>query len=95
MLATSGRQAFAALRRGQPITLPPPSREFERPAQTFGGVPVEELPSVSMVGSPATVEAGIARFVAETAPDELMVHTLVFDHAARRRSYELLAAVAM
>jgi luciferase family oxidoreductase group 1 len=29
-LATSGRQAFANLRRGMPTTLPPPNREFEK-----------------------------------------------------------------
>ncbi len=29
-LASSGRQSFASLRAGRPITLPPPSKEWER-----------------------------------------------------------------
>lgn len=93
-LATSGRQAFAALRRGMPIPLPPPNREFEREAVPFGQIPVDEIPSVAMIGSPATVREGLEHFVALTKPDELMVHTQVYDYAARLRSYELLAELA-
>jgi luciferase family oxidoreductase group 1 len=90
-LATSGRQAFAALRRGMPTKLPPPNKEFERETARFGTVALEEITSVSMVGSPGTVREGIDSFVAATSPDELMVMTQVYDHAARLRSYELLA----
>ena len=50
-LATSGRQAFANLRRGMPTTLPPPNREFEKEVLPFKGMRLEEMQSVSMVGS--------------------------------------------
>ena len=40
---------------------------------------------------PETVRAGLERFVAQTKADELMVVTSVFDHDARKRSYEILA----
>ena len=43
------------------------------------------------VGSPATVKARLAPLMAATQANELMVTTMVFDHAARRHSYELLA----
>jgi luciferase family oxidoreductase group 1 len=43
------------------------------------------------VGSPETVRRDLTRLAAETAVSELMVNTLVHDHSARRRSYELLA----
>lgn len=43
------------------------------------------------VGSPATVKAQLAPLIEATQADELMVTTMVFDHQARRRSYELLA----
>ncbi|MBX6320736.1 MAG: LLM class flavin-dependent oxidoreductase [Rhodospirillaceae bacterium] len=46
------------------------------------------------VGSPATVLPRLAQLVAATQADELMVTTPVHDHAARRRSYELLAGIA-
>jgi len=43
------------------------------------------------VGSPAAVKEHIAPLIEATAADELMITTMVHDHAARRRSYELLA----
>ncbi len=43
------------------------------------------------VGSPATVMDRLSPFIAATAADELIVTTMIYDHAARRRSYELLA----
>ena len=43
------------------------------------------------VGSPATVKAKLAPLIAANKADEVMVTTMIFDHAARKRSYELLA----
>ena len=42
------------------------------------------------VGSPATVKGRLAPLIAATQADELMVTTMLYDHQARRRSYELL-----
>jgi alkanesulfonate monooxygenase SsuD/methylene tetrahydromethanopterin reductase-like flavin-dependent oxidoreductase (luciferase family) len=92
-LATSGRQAFASLRRGMPTTLPPPSREWEKEAEPFGRIPLEEITSVSMVGSPAAVQEGLERFIADTRPDEIMIVSHIYDHAARVRSYEIAAGL--
>ena len=46
----------------------------------------------SFVGSPETVQRDLAPFV-ETGADELMVASAIYDHAARLRSYELLARI--
>jgi luciferase family oxidoreductase group 1 len=43
------------------------------------------------VGSPATVKAKLEPLIAATQADEVMITTMIFDHAARKRSYELLA----
>ena len=43
------------------------------------------------VGSPATVRARLAPLIEATGADEVMITTMVYDHAARRHSYELLA----
>lgn len=43
------------------------------------------------VGSPATVKAKLMPLIESTKADELMVTSMIFDHAARRHSYELLA----
>ena len=44
------------------------------------------------VGAPATVAQKLQPLIEATQPDEVMVITAVYDHAARKRSYELLAA---
>jgi luciferase family oxidoreductase group 1 len=90
-LASSGREAFASLRRGMPIKLPPPSREFEKDVVTFGQIPLEEVSSIAMVGSRATVEHGLQAFVDSTGADELIIVSHIYDHAARVRSYEMVA----
>jgi alkanesulfonate monooxygenase SsuD/methylene tetrahydromethanopterin reductase-like flavin-dependent oxidoreductase (luciferase family) len=45
----------------------------------------------SFVGSAATVSEGLKGFVAQTGADELIVASAIYDHAARLRSYEMLA----
>jgi len=93
-LASSGRQSFASLRRGMPIQLPPPSREFERDVVPFGALPLEQATSIAIVGSPAAVVDGCRRFIAQTRADELMVVSHIYDHAARVRSLEIVADAA-
>jgi luciferase family oxidoreductase group 1 len=92
-LATSGRQAFASLRRGMPTTLPPPSVEWEKDVTPFGRIPLEEVTSISLVGSPDTVRRGLEQFIARTGPDEIMIVSHIYDHAARVRSYEIAAGL--
>ncbi len=43
------------------------------------------------VGSKATVTERLMAIVAATKADEVMITTMIYDHAARRHSYELLA----
>ena len=43
------------------------------------------------VGSPATVRAKLEPMIAACGADELMVITAVYDHEARKKSYDLLA----
>jgi luciferase family oxidoreductase group 1 len=47
--------------------------------------------ATQFVGGPATVRAKLETFVADTGIDELMALTIVHDHAATIRSFELLA----
>jgi luciferase family oxidoreductase group 1 len=91
-LASSGREAFANLRRGMPTTLPPPSSEFEKDVVPFGQLPIEEVTSVSMVGSPATVREGLRQFISRTAADEIMIVSHIYEHAKRLRSYEIVGS---
>jgi alkanesulfonate monooxygenase SsuD/methylene tetrahydromethanopterin reductase-like flavin-dependent oxidoreductase (luciferase family) len=44
-------------------------------------------------GSPASVREQLGAIAARTQADELIVAGAIHDHAARKRSYELLAAI--
>jgi alkanesulfonate monooxygenase SsuD/methylene tetrahydromethanopterin reductase-like flavin-dependent oxidoreductase (luciferase family) len=44
-----------------------------------------------VVGSPATVRAGLEEVAAEYGAGEILVVTITHEHGARLRSYELIA----
>jgi luciferase family oxidoreductase group 1 len=92
-LASSGRQAFASLRAGSPIRLPPPSRAWEKDVVPFDPLQLESLPSLSIVGSSGTIRDGLRAVIARLQPDELIAVAHIHDHDARLRSYERLAAI--
>ena len=48
----------------------------------------------SAIGGPDTVRRAMHAFVARTGADELMISGMIYDHAARLRSYEIAAQVA-
>jgi luciferase family oxidoreductase group 1 len=52
---------------------------------------IQQNRSRHFAGSPQTLREHLGAFCAEVGVTELMVMTMVHDHAARRRSYELLA----
>ncbi len=89
-LAASTRMAISMLRRGQPIEVPSVERALAYLAGEGTGdsaVGGRRL----LTGTPATVVAGIEEVAADYGADEVVVVTITHDHAARRRSYELLA----
>jgi luciferase family oxidoreductase group 1 len=92
-LASSGRQAFTSLRAGTPIKLPPPSAEWEKAVEPFDASRLDTASSISLVGSPDTVASGLRAFVDRMRPDELIIVSHIYDHAARVRSYEIVAGV--
>jgi luciferase family oxidoreductase group 1 len=90
-LATSTQQQFLALRRGRPGLLPPPVddiRELASPAELAG---LDHTFQHSAVGSPETVKRKMDQILDMTGADELMAASQIYDHEARKRSYEILA----
>ena len=92
-LFSSVQQAFVQLRRGQPGPLPPPVDDVDRILGPLEQVMLDQALAVSFIGTADTVQRGLAAFLEETAADELIVVSQVFDHAARLRSYEITAQV--
>ncbi|WP_310385046.1 LLM class flavin-dependent oxidoreductase [Roseateles sp.] len=94
-LFTSLQQRFLGMQRGQRGLLP-------RPVESMAGLwsapeqaGVERMLAESLVGSPATVAAGLRATQARTGVDEFIVACAVHDAQARLRSYELLAEVGL
>ncbi|YBV97342.1 LLM class flavin-dependent oxidoreductase [Phyllobacteriaceae bacterium JZ32] len=94
LLFSSLQQAFVNLRTGRPGKLPPPVENYEEGLDATARALLQHALSCSIVGSPRTVREGIDAFIKRTGADELMVTAQIFDHAARIRSFEILADVA-
>ncbi len=93
-LFSSLQQAFLNLRRGRPGKLPPPVDDLEADLDRNARAMLADALSCSVVGGPETVRNGLRAFVAATGADELMVTAQIFDHEARKRSFEILAGEA-
>lgn len=92
-LFTSWQQQFIALHRGVPGQLQPPVSDLSTIATPAEIAATNHTLRESIVGSPLTVRRGIESLLARTHADEIIATTHIYDHAARVRSYELLAAV--
>ena len=92
-LFTSHQQAFALLRRGTPGQIPPPIDDIETYWSPAEKAMASQSLACSVVGGSMTVERGLQEFIEVTKPDELMIAALIYDQAARLRSYEITAEV--
>jgi luciferase family oxidoreductase group 1 len=91
-LFTTQQQSFINLRRGRPGLIPPPIDDIESYWTPPEKLMVERALACAVVGDADTVKDGVAAFIERHRPDELMITANVFDHAARRHSFEMAAA---
>ena len=89
--ATSMQQAFVNLRSGRPSQLPPPVEGYLERLTPAEAALLNQVLACSAIGPPPVVRDAIGRFVEATRADELMITSQIFDHAARLRSYEIVA----
>jgi len=92
-LASSAQQAFVNLRRGAPAPLPPPVEGYTERADADVQALLLSVLSCAAIGAPGTVAAKIGEFIERTGADELMITSQIYDHAARLRSYGILAGL--
>lgn len=90
-LATSSQMAFAMLRRGRLIEVPPPDTAVRFLEQLDEADKRKARSRRALVGTPDQVREGIEAVAAEYGAQEVIVVTITYDHDARRRSYALLA----
>ena len=92
-LFSSLQQAFVNLRSGRPGKLPKPVEGFEQQIDPMAKAMLDQALTCAIVGSPQRIRQGLDAFIARTGADELMVTAQIHDHAARVRSFEILAEV--
>jgi luciferase family oxidoreductase group 1 len=92
-LATTQFQSFLRLIRGVPGQMLPPVDSMEGLWTAQEKALVDARLGGSIIGSAATVRIGLEKMLSETRADELMINAMIFDQAARLRSYEIVAEV--
>jgi luciferase family oxidoreductase group 1 len=93
-LFTTPQQRFLRLIRNQPVELLPPVDSMEPLWQDWERAALQNKLATAIVGSDATVRAGLEKLVEDTAADEVIVVTDTYDHADRIESYRRVAGVA-
>jgi luciferase family oxidoreductase group 1 len=93
-LFTTPQQRFLRLIRNQPVELLPPVDSMEPLWQDWERAAVENKLRAAIVGSDATVKAGLEKLASDTGADEVIVVTDTYEHADRLQSYERVASVA-
>ena len=93
-LFTTPQQRFLRLIRNQPVELLPPVDSMEPLWQDWERAAVENKLRAAIVGSDATVKAGLEKLASDIGADEVIVVTDTYEHADRLQSYERVASVA-
>lgn len=91
-LFTTPQQQFTRMVRGTRGQLPPPVDDIEAFWSPMEKAQASSMLGCSFYGAPGTIKAKLDPLIEATGADELMVVGAIWDHKARVRSYELLAA---
>jgi luciferase family oxidoreductase group 1 len=90
-IASSARMTRALLNEGKLIPVPTIETALRFLAERGPNPDTITRPRRAIIGSPASVKKGIDELAGLYGAEEVMIVTITFDHAARRRSYELIA----
>jgi luciferase family oxidoreductase group 1 len=90
-LFTTVQQSFTNLVRGAPGKLQAPVDDIDEYWNAVEKYHASHMLKYSIAGSRETVKRGLEEFVELTRANELMIVTSLYDHAARVRSYEIVA----
>jgi luciferase family oxidoreductase group 1 len=93
-LFTTPQQRFLRLIRNQPVELLPPVDSMEPLWRDYERAAVESKLGAAIVGSNATVKAGLEKLAGDTGADEVIVVTDTYEPADRLQSYQRVAAIA-
>lgn len=92
-LFTTPQQRFLQLIRNRPVELLPPVDSIEALWQDWERAAVEDKLGAAIIGSDATVKAGLEKLVSDTGADEVIVVTDTYEHRDRLESYQRVAGI--
>ena len=92
-LFTTPQQRFLRLLRNQPVELMPPVDSMESLWQDWERAAVENKLRAAIIGSDASVKAGLQQLVRDTGADEVIVVTDTYEHEDRLQSYQRVAGL--
>ncbi|WP_026689696.1 LLM class flavin-dependent oxidoreductase [Alteribacter aurantiacus] len=92
-LSTSQQQQFLELTRGTPGPLKPPIESLDSICMPHEKAAVERQLASSIVGSSETVKGRLEEFVLNTEADEVIVHSQIYDHHKRLKSFKIVKGV--
>ena len=90
-LASSARMTRTLMNEGRLIPVPPIEKALRFLEERGPDADTVARPRRAIIGTPAVVKKGIEDVVALYGAEEALIVTITYDHAARRRSYELIA----
>jgi luciferase family oxidoreductase group 1 len=93
-LFTTPQQRFLRLIRNQPVELLPPVDSMEALWTSWEKAAVESKLGAAIVGSEATVKAGLEKLAADTGAGEVIIVTDTYAHEDRLESYRRVAGIA-
>jgi luciferase family oxidoreductase group 1 len=93
-LAAPSALSFLKLRQGHPGQLPTPDEAANYPYTEIEREAIRQRQADQVMGSPETVRRGLLELQERTGADELMLTTVVYNHADRLRSYELVMSMS-
>src|SRR5690606_29178351 len=94
-LATTQQMSFADLVRGARGLSKPPIDDIDTYWSPAEKAHAAQMLGCSVYGSVQTVRDGVQQILDRTKADELIIVSDVFDHAARLRSYQLIAQAVL
>ncbi|MFO1219967.1 MAG: LLM class flavin-dependent oxidoreductase [Burkholderiaceae bacterium] len=94
-LLTSIEQRFLGMQRGERGPLPKPVDTMDALWSEHERAGVMRMLAATASGGPQKVRRELQAIIARTHADELIVAGAIHDHAARLRSYELLAGLTL
>jgi luciferase family oxidoreductase group 1 len=92
-LATSLKQMFMGVVTGERKPMPPPTEDMSSVWNMRTRAAVQQMLRYTFIGSKDTIRQQVNEFVNQTAADEIMIASYVYDHKERLKSHRLFAEV--